>query len=132
MGPALSPRAGIPGDDRVLYLPAYMPVSEVVPVVGYGAPTALVAQNRELRFQGIDEVVLHCGAGRLSLIEWAGVPVAPARHLLHQCLVPLVEGRELAPPTTRFRVMSVPLAILCENAPEPMKLAMFPEQVLPA
>jgi hypothetical protein len=104
----------------------------VVLVVGYGALTALVAQNCELRVQGIDEVDLNRRAGRVSLIQRAGMPVAPARHLLHQRLVPLVEGRELAPPTTRFRVMSVSVAILRENAPEPMKLAMFPEQVLPA
>jgi hypothetical protein len=106
--------------------------SEAVPVVGYGAPTALAAQNRELRFQRIDEVVLGPGAGRLSLIERAGMPISPARHLLRQCLVPLVEGRELAPPTTRFRVLGVSPAILRENAPEPMELAMFPKQVLPA
>ena len=56
--------------------------SEAVPVVGYGAPTALVAENRELSFQEIDVVVLNRGAGRLSPIERAGVPVAPTSHLL--------------------------------------------------
>ena len=112
--------------------PLRMLSSKAVPVVGYGAPTALAAQNRELRFQGIDEVVLGPGAGRVSLIKRTGVPVTPACHVLHQGLVPLVEGSELAPPTTRFRVLSVSLAILRENAPEPMKFAMFPKQVLPA
>ena len=104
----------------------------VVLFVGYGALTALVAQNRELRVQGIDEFVLNPRAGRVSLIKRTGVPVTPACHVLHQGLVPLVEGRELAPPTTCFRVMSISPAILRENAPEPMKLAVFPEQVLPA
>ena len=100
--------------------------------MGYGAPTALVAEDRELRFEGIDEVILNRGASCVSLIERAGVPVAPACHLLRQCFVPRVEGRELAAPTARFRVLSVSLAIFAENAPESMELAMFPEQVLPA
>src|SRR5687768_1470693 len=50
----------------VMPAPPHMLSSEAVPVVGYGAPTALAAQNRELRFQRIDEVVLGPGAGRLS------------------------------------------------------------------
>jgi hypothetical protein len=58
--------------------------------------------------------------------------VAPARHLHHQCLVPLVKGRELAAPTTRFRVVGVSLAIFPENVPESVEFAMFPKQVLPA
>lgn len=89
-------------------------------------------ENRELRVQGIDEAVLNGGAGRVSLIERAGVPVAPVCHLLHQCLVPLVEGRQLAAPAARFRVMGVSLAIFDKNAPEPVELAMLSEQVLPA
>src|SRR5829696_3919966 len=107
-------------------------VSCALLVVGYGAITALAAEDHELRGQGIDVLVLHRGAGRLSLIERAAVPVAPARYLLHQCLVPLVEGRELASPAACFRVMAVAPAVLRENAPEPVELAMFPEQVLPA
>ena len=66
----------------------------------------------------------------MSLIERAGVPVAPARHLLHQRLVPIVEGRQLAAPAARFRVMSVALAVFDKNAPESMEFAVFPEQVL--
>ena len=85
-----------------------------------------------MRVQGIDVVVLHRGSGRLSLIERAGMLVSPARHFLHQRLVPLVEGRQLAAPTARFRVLSVSLAIFDKNAPEPVEFAMFPEQVLAA
>ena len=114
--------------------PAPLVVSgaEVVLVVAYGALTALVAQNCELRVQGIDEVVLNRKAGRVSLIQRAGMPVAPARHLLHQRLVSLVEGRQLSAPAERFWVMGVSLAIFAKNAPESVEFAMFPEQVLPA
>ena len=68
----------------------------------------------------------------MSLIERAGVPVAPARHLLSQRLVSLVEGCEFALPTACFRVLAVSPAIFGKNAPEPMELAMLTEQVLPA
>ena len=100
-------------------------------VVGYGAIAPLIAEDRELGFQGIDEVVLHCGSSRLSLIERTGMSIASVRHLLHQSLVPLVKRCLLAAPTTRFRVLGVSLAILRENAPEPMEFAMFAKQVLP-
>jgi hypothetical protein len=99
------------------------------PVIGYGAIASLIAEDRELGFQGIDEVVLYRGAGRLSRIERARMSIAPARHLLHQCVVPLVEGRELAAPTARFRVLGVSLAIFGKNSPEPVELAMLAEQM---
>jgi hypothetical protein len=76
--------------------------------------------------------VLYCRAGRVLLIKRTGVPVAPALHLLHPRLVPLVESRQLAAPAARFRVPGVSLAILCKNAPEPVELTMFPQQMLAA
>jgi hypothetical protein len=60
------------------------------------------------------------------------VPVASVRHLLGQRLVPLIERGELASPAARFRVMAVSLSVLGEDAPEPVELAMLPEQMLPA
>jgi hypothetical protein len=41
--------------------------------------------------------------------------------------VPLIEGSELAPPAARFRMMGVSPAVLGEDAPEPVELAVFPE-----
>ena len=106
--------------------------SEAVPVVGYGAPTALAAQNRDLHFRGIDEVVLDPRAGRLSMSERTDMPVASARHFLRQRLVPLIERGEFAAPTACFRVTAITLAVLSKNAPEPVELAMLTEQMLPA
>jgi hypothetical protein len=60
------------------------------------------------------------------------VPVPPADHLLHECLVPLIEGSQLASPAACFRVLCVPLTVFGQNAPEPVELTMFAEQMLPA
>jgi hypothetical protein len=68
----------------------------------------------------------------LSPMERAGVLVPPTCHLLHQRLVPLVEGRQLAAPAARFGVPGVSFAIFDKNAPEPVEFAMLPEQVLAA
>jgi hypothetical protein len=38
-----------------------------------------------------------------------------------------IEGRELASPAARFRVLGVPSAILGEDVPEPVEFAVFPE-----
>lgn len=53
-------------------------------------------------------------------------------HLGHQCLVAVVECRELADPSGRFRMVAISALPERQNVPQAVELAMLREEVITA
>ena len=58
------------------------------------------------------------------------MPIASPLHLSSEESVAKIQGFEVAPPATRFRMMGVASFVLRQNGPDGMQLPVLPEQML--